>query len=146
MTSNPPSPATLADRLERLIKKHREFWPNDDHSAVDLADRVVDNSDEILAALRRSPDASGEYARGLRDAANVALAIELKTGDPKCVRGHDRCESGADEDCPYCERKTPVAAAILALPQSAGAETGASGGAQRRIADPKKADGRLGVI
>lgn len=75
---------------------------------------LIDNADAILAALR-SPDPSGEYARGFRDAANVALAIELKTGDPKCVRGHDRCESGADEDCPYCERKTPVADAILAL-------------------------------
>jgi hypothetical protein len=78
MTPNPTSPTTLVDEFERLLKhyadgcvlamsEHRHIISTD----FDARKKAVINA--YLAALHRSHAASGEYARGLRDAAQVAL-------------------------------------------------------------------------
>lgn len=43
------------------------------------------------------------------------VAENLDPDALRCVNGHDRCGYGADENCPYCENRSPIAAAIRAL-------------------------------
>lgn len=43
-------------------------------------------------------------------------AEKLDPDGLKCVGGHDRCFLGfPDEECPYCEKHSPIAAAIRKL-------------------------------
>jgi hypothetical protein len=64
MTPKPPSPATLADEFEAMWRERCQ--------ELGMSDQ--DHPGPAILAKLRSPDASGEYARGLTDAAAVCMA------------------------------------------------------------------------
>ncbi len=68
MTPNPQTQATLADEFaDRSSPLRTDF--------ATLSGWCLSHRDAILTALRRSPDPSGEYARGLRDAASLVTSF-----------------------------------------------------------------------
>jgi hypothetical protein len=56
------------------------------------------------------------YRCGFAEAMELCakIAQELDPDGFKCVHGHDRCEYGPDDECPYCEHDSPIAKAIRA--------------------------------
>lgn len=121
----------LFRRGDEILAALREASRLPEHKERDLI-LHIEALENDLALLRRSPDASGEYARGLRDAAACARAHKGKAKQKRVERS-GKSFGGMEQDIRELirdeERGEDIAAdviadAILALPQSAGAEGG----------------------
>ena len=76
-------------------------------------------SDELerSTAQRHMLEALEIFGKAVRNAAldEAAMLIRKLHAEPHCVNGHDRCYEGPDDSCPYCEKRSDLEDAILAL-------------------------------
>jgi hypothetical protein len=89
--------ARAREEAERRISDN---WDRADFQRARFVEGALWQRDRLLPQHRADLERCAEIAERM---------------DPdalKCVNGHDRCGYGPDEDCPYCERRSPIASAI----------------------------------
>lgn len=82
----------LPDQLETVIKM-LVLNPQDRQAVITMWDPVADLG---IPGLKDRP-------------CNTHIYLRIRgEEDLKCTHGHDRCDSGPSDDCPYCEGVPPV--------------------------------------